>query len=91
MGDIGSDAAIEAADLVIMNGEVKSVLDAIKISKSTIKIVKQNIIFAITVKILILIISALGLGNMWLAVFADVGVSVICILNSMRNLKIKNL
>lgn len=90
MGDIGSDAAIEAADVVIMNGEVKNVLNAIIISKNTIKIVKQNIIFAITVKVLILLLSALGLGNMWLAVFADVGVSVICILNSMRNLKIKN-
>ena len=87
MGDIGSDAAIEAADIVIMNGEVRNVVEAIKISKRTLKIVKQNIIFAITVKTLILLLSAFGLGNMWLAVFADVGVSVICILNSMRTLK----
>ena len=84
MGDIGADAAIEAADIVIMNGEVKSVLDAIKISKKTLNIVKQNIIFAIAIKVIILILSAFGVTNMWLAVFADVGVSIICILNSMR-------
>ena len=84
MGDIGADAAIEAADIVIMNGEVKSVLDAIKISKKTLNIVKQNIIFAIAIKVIILILSAFGVTNMWLAVFADGGVSIICILNSMR-------
>ena len=84
MGDIGADAAIEAADIVIMNGEVKSLLDAIKISKKTLNIVKQNIIFAIAIKVIILILSAFGFTNMWLAVFADVGVSIICILNSMR-------
>jgi len=87
MGDIGSDSAIEAADIVIMNGEVKNVVEAIKVSRSTVKIVKQNIVFALLVKIAILMLSALGYGNMWLAVFADVGVSVLCILNSMRNLK----
>lgn len=87
MGDIGSDSAIEAADIVIMNGDLRNLVEAINVSKNTTRIVKQNIVFAIFVKILILILSALGFGNMWLAVFADVGVSVICILNSMRNLR----
>ncbi len=89
MGDIGADSAIEAADIVIMNGEIKNIIDIINISKRTLRIVKQNIIFAISIKIAILILSALGFANMWLAVFADVGVSFICILNSMRLLKHK--
>lgn len=87
MGAIGSDAAIEAADIVIMNDEIIKIADAIKIAKKTIKIVKQNIIFAIAVKILVLLLGALGLANMWEAVFADVGVSIIAIINSLRTIK----
>ena len=87
MGALGADAAIEAADIVIMTDEPSKIVDAIKISKKTLKIVKQNIIFAIGVKILVLILGALGIANMWEAVFADVGVSVIAILNSLRTMK----
>ena len=86
MGGIGSDSAIEAADIVIMTDEPSKISTAIKISKKTMKIVKENIVFAITVKILVLILSALGLATMWEAVFADVGVSIIAILNSLRML-----
>lgn len=89
MGGIGSDAAIEAADVVIMNDEPSKIIDAIKISKRTLKIVKQNIIFAITVKVIVLLLGSLGIANMWEAVFADVGVSVIAVLNSLRILKCK--
>lgn len=89
MGGIGADAAIEAADVVIMTDELTKIAQAIKISRKTMKIVKQNIVFALTIKIAILILGALGFANMWLAVFADVGVSVIAILNSMKTLKIK--
>ena len=84
MGGLGSDAAIEAADVVIMTDELSKIVDSIKISRKTMKIVKQNIVFAITVKILVLILSALGISDMWAAVFADVGVSVLAILNSLR-------
>ena len=84
MGGLGSDAAIEAADIVIMTDEPSKIVEAIKISNKTMKIVKENIIFAICVKILVLILSALGITNMWAAVFADVGVSVLAILNSLR-------
>ena len=84
MGGVGTDSAIEAADIVIMTDEPSKIIDAIKISKKTMKIVKENIIFAITVKILVLILSAFGITNMWAAVFADVGVSIIAILNSLR-------
>ena len=87
MGGLGADSAIEAADIVIMTDEPSKINDAIKISKKTMKIVKQNIIFAITIKILVLILSAFGLSTMWEAVFADVGVSVIAIINSLRALK----
>ena len=87
MGGIGADAAIEAADVVIMTDELTKIAQAIKISKKTMKIVKQNIVFALSVKIIILALGALGFANMWLAVFADVGVSMIAILNSMRTLK----
>lgn len=87
MGGIGADAAIEAADVVIMTDELEKIAEAIKISKRTMKIVKQNIVFALTVKAIVLILGALGIANMWLAVFADVGVSVIAILNSMKTLK----
>lgn len=87
MGGIGADAAIEAADVVIMTDELTKIAQAIKISKKTMKIVKQNIVFALSVKIIILALGALGFANMWLAVFADVGVSMIAILNSMKTLK----
>lgn len=89
MGMIGSDAAIEAADVVIMTDELTKILDAITISKKTIKTVKQNIIFALFIKIVVLVLSAMGFSNMWLAVFADVGVTVIAILNSMKILNIE--
>lgn len=89
MGGLGSDAAIEAADVVIMTDEPSKIVNAIKISKRTMKIVKENIVFAIAVKIGVLILSAIGVSTMWEAVFADVGVSVIAILNSLRVLRIK--
>lgn len=89
MGGLGSDAAIEVADIVIMTDEPSKILDTINLSKKTMKIVKQNIIFAISIKVFVLILSALGISTMWEAVFADVGVSVIAILNSLRVLKVK--
>ena len=89
MGGLGSDAAIEAADVVIMTDEPSKIGTAIKISKKTMRIVKQNIIFAIAVKVLVLILTAFGIGTMWEAVFADVGVSVLAIINSLRALKVK--
>ena len=87
MGSLGSDAAIEAADIVIMDDDLRKLPTAVKIAGKTLRIVKQNIVFALTVKFAILILGALGIANMWLAVFGDVGVSVIAILNSMRTLK----
>lgn len=89
MGGLGSDAAIEAADVVIMTDEPKKIVTAMEIAKRTLRIVKQNIVFALTVKAVVLILGALGLSNMWEAVFADVGVSVIAIINSIRVLKTK--
>ena len=89
MGGLGSDAAIEAADIVIMTDEPSKLANAIKISKKTMQIVKENIIFAITVKILVLLLSAVGIATMWVAVFADVGVSVIAIINALRILRVK--
>ena len=89
MGGLGSDSAIEAADIVIMNDEPSKLNTAIKIAKKTMKIVKENIIFAIAVKILVLILSAIGIATMWEAVFADVGVAIIAILNSLRMLNKK--
>ena len=89
MGGLGSDAAIEAADIVIMTDEPSKLANAIKISKKTMQIVKENIIFAITVKILVLLLSAVGIATMWAAVFADVGVSVIAIINALRILRVK--
>lgn len=91
MGGVGSDAAIEAADIVLMTDEPSKIVSAINLSKKTMKIVKENIIFAISVKILVLILSALGLTTMWGAVFADVGVSIIAIINSLRILRVKNI
>jgi Cd2+/Zn2+-exporting ATPase len=87
MGSMGSDAAIEAADVVLMDDDVRKIASVVKISRKTLTIVKQNIVFALAVKAIVLILGAFGLANMWEAVFADVGVSVIAILNSMRTLK----
>lgn len=87
MGGMGSDAAIEAADIVIMTDEPSRIAKAMVISKRTLAIVKQNIVFAIGVKVLVLLLAALGLASMWAAVFADVGVAVIAILNAMRALR----
>lgn len=89
MGGLGSDAAIEAADVVLMTDEPSRVVDAIKVSKKTMTIVKQNIIFAISIKLIVLILSAIGISNMWQAVFADVGVSILAILNALRALYIR--
>ncbi|GKX31500.1 cadmium transporter [Vallitalea longa] len=89
MGGVGSDAAIEAADVVLMSDELSSIPTAIKISKHTNKIVWQNIIFSLGIKILIMILAAFNLANMWMAIFADVGVAVIAILNSVRALRVK--
>lgn len=87
MGSLGSDAAIEAADVVLMDDDIRKIARVVRISRKTLRIVKQNIVFALGVKILVLLLGALGLANMWEAVFADVGVSVIAILNSMRALQ----
>ena len=89
MGGIGSDAAVEAADVVIMDDEPSKIVDAICIARKTVGIVKQNIIFAIAVKILVLVLVALGYVGMWAAVFGDVGVSVLAILNAIRALSYK--
>ena len=87
MGGVGSDAAVEAADIVIMTDEPSKIAQAIRISKKTLNIVRQNIVFALGIKFLVLLMGAEGLATMWDAVFADVGVSVIAIINSMRALK----
>ena len=89
MGALGSDAAIEAADVVIMTDELSKLCKLIKISRKTMRILKENIIFAIVIKIEVLFISAIGLGTMWQAVFADVGVTLLAVLNSLRILYIK--
>ena len=90
MGGLGSDAAIEVADVVIMTDEPSKIASSVQISKKTMRIVKQNIVFAIAVKIGVLILSAFGVSTMWEAVFADVGVSVLAIVNALRVLRIKN-
>ena len=84
MGSLGSDAAIEAADIVIMDDDISKIPVVVRIARYTLKIVKQNVVFAIGVKLIVLILGALGIANMWEAVFADVGVAIIAILNSMR-------
>ncbi|MBK5202014.1 MAG: cadmium-translocating P-type ATPase, partial [Spirochaetaceae bacterium] len=84
MGALGSDAAIEASDVVIMGEELSSLPTLIKISKKTLRIAKENIIFAISIKVLIMILAVVGIGTMWIAVFGDVGVSILAILNSLR-------
>ena len=89
MGAMGSDAAIEAADIVLMDDDLNKLPVAVRIARKTLRIVRENIVFALAVKFLVLILSALGVANMWWAVFADVGVSVIAILNSMRMLNAK--
>lgn len=89
MGAIGSDAAIEAADIVLMDDKPSKIAAAIKISKRTMRIVRQNIVFALAVKLVVMILGALGFANMWAAVFADVGVSVLAILNAMRALSVR--
>ncbi len=87
MGSMGSDAAIEAADVVLMDDDVRKIAAVVRISRKTITIVKQNIVFALGVKTIVLVLGAIGVANMWEAVFADVGVAVLAILNSMRTLK----
>ena len=87
MGGLGSDAAIEAADVVIMDDNPSKVADAISIARRTIAIARQNVWFAIGVKILVLLLATFGLATMWMAVFADVGVTVLAVLNAMRALR----
>lgn len=87
MGSMGSDAAIEAADIVLMDDDVRKIASVVKCARKTLRIVKQNIVFALSVKVLVLLLGALGMANMWEAVFADVGVAVIAILNAMRALQ----
>ena len=89
MGSMGSDAAIEAADIVLMDDDIRKIASLVKIARKTLGIVKQNIVFALAVKALVLLLGALGMANMWEAVFADVGVSVIAILHSMSTLNTK--
>ena len=89
MGGIGSDAAVEAADIVIMTDEPSKIAVAVRISRKTLRIVRQNIAFALGVKAIVLLLGVMGMATMWEAVFADVGVSVIAILNSLRALSIK--
>lgn len=90
MGAMGSDAAIEAADIVLMDDRLMRLCEAVDISRKTLRIVRQNIVFALAVKALVLILGAFGVANMWEAVFADVGVSIIAILNAMRALRFKS-
>ena len=89
MGAMGSDAAIEAADIVLMDDKPSNIARAMRIARKTMGIVWQNIVFALAVKLLILALAALGIANMWLAVFGDVGVAIIAILNAMRAMNVK--
>ena len=86
MGAMGSDAAIEAADVVLMDDDPLKISTAIKIAKKSLRIVYENIYFAIGIKFLCLILSAVGIANMWLAIFADTGVLIICVINAIRAL-----
>ena len=90
MGGLGADSAIEAADIVIMTDEPSKIVKAIKLSRKTMRIVKENIVFAILIKVAVLVLAAFGVSTMWEAVFADVGVSVIAIINALRMLRVKN-
>ena len=90
LGGVGSDAAIESADIVIMNDDLTKLITCINVSKYTRKIIKQNLLFAILVKILVLVLSFLGIASMWQAVFADTGVTLITIINTTRILKYKS-
>ena len=90
MGALGSDAAIEAADVVLMDDKPSKIALAMKISRKTLRIVKENIVFALAVKFVCLVLGAIGIANMWVAIFADVGVMVIAVLNATRALKIKS-
>lgn len=89
MGAMGSDAAIEAADIVLMDDKPSKIASAIRIARKTMRIVWQNIIFALGVKFAVLVLAAVGLATMWLAVFADVGVAILAILNAMRCMRVK--
>ena len=91
MGALGSDAAIEAADVVLMTDEPSQLVKAIKIAKRTKRIVQQNIIFALGIKGVVLVLGAVGIATMWAAVFADVGVALIAVLNSTRAMYVKNI
>ena len=91
MGALGSDAAIEAADVVLMDDDPAKIVKAIRIARKCIRIVYENIYFAIGVKFLCLVLGAMGVANMWLAIFADVGVMVLCVLNAVRSLFVKGL
>jgi Cd2+/Zn2+-exporting ATPase len=86
MGGLGSDAAIEAADVVLMDDRPSKIADAVSISRRTLGIARQNVVFAIGVKVAVLVLATFGLATMWLAVFADVGVTVLAVLNAMRSL-----
>ena len=89
MGAMGSDAAIEAADVVLMDDRPSKIAQAMRVARKTMRIVWQNIVFALGVKVLILLLAAVGIGNMWLAVFGDVGVAMIAILNAMRCMRVE--
>jgi Cd2+/Zn2+-exporting ATPase len=91
MGALGSDAAIEAADIVLMDDDPRKIAKAIRIARKCMGIVYQNIVFAIGIKVLSLVLVALGMANMWLAIFADVGVMVLAVLNAIRALFVKKL
>ena len=91
MGGIGSDAAIEAADIVLMDDDPRKLSLAMRISRKTMRLVWQNIVFALAVKAVCLVLGALGIANMWVAIFADVGVMVLCVLNAARALDTKRL
>ena len=86
---MGSDAAIEAADIVLMDDKPSKIASAIRIARKTMRIVWQNIVFALGVKFAVLVLAAVGLATMWLAVFADVGVAILAILNAMRCMRVK--
>ena len=90
MGAMGSDAAIEAADIVLMDDKPSKIASAIRIARKTMRIVRQNIVFALGVKFAVLVLAAVGLATMWLAVFADVGVAILAILNAMRCMRVKH-